>query len=121
MTSVAPFTRLALTFVILAVFIGGSIGTRTLSDEDAGSGESQRADKVAAAAFPDKAGESVLVQSKDGKHPGDPEFKAVVAQLTQRLEGTKGVREVDSPYAPGNEGQVSKDGCVVVVRHVRPP
>ncbi|MBN1528788.1 MAG: MMPL family transporter [Thermoleophilaceae bacterium] len=104
-----------LTFVILAVFIGGSVGTRTLTDEEAGSGESQRADKVTAAAFPDKAGESVLVQSKDGKHPSDPGFRAVVTQLTRKLEGTKGVRDVDSPYAPGNEGQVSKDGRSVLV------
>ena len=44
-----------LTFVILAVFIGGSVGTRTLTDEEAGIGESRRADKVTADGFPDKA------------------------------------------------------------------
>ena len=104
-----------LTFVILAVFIGGSVGTQTLTDEQAGSGESRRADEVTAKAFPDKAGESVLVQSKSGKSPDDPAFKAVVAQLTDRLEATKGVRDVDSPYAPGNEGQISKDGRSVLV------
>jgi uncharacterized membrane protein YdfJ with MMPL/SSD domain len=104
-----------LTFVILAVFIGGSVGTQNLTDEQQGSGESRRADEATAKAFPDKAGESVLVQSKRGQSPDDPAFKAVVAQLTGRLESTKGVRDVDSPYAPGNEGQVSKDGHSVLV------
>ena len=104
-----------LTFVILAVFIGGSFGTRTLTDEEYGIGESGRADKVTSKAFPDKADESVLVQAKQGQSPSDPAFKAVVAQLTQRLERTKGARNIESPYAAGNEGQISKDGRSALV------
>ena len=104
-----------LTFVILAVFIGGSFGTRTLTDEEYGIGESGRADKVTSKAFPDKADESVLVQAKQGQSPSDPAFKAVVAQLTQRLERTKGTRNIESPYAAGNEGQISKDGRSALV------
>jgi RND superfamily putative drug exporter len=40
-------------FVILATVLGGMVGTRTLADEDAGSGESKRGDKIVEAAdFP---------------------------------------------------------------------
>ena len=41
-----------LAFVILAVFIGGSVGTKTLSDNDSGIGESGRADKAVSRPLP---------------------------------------------------------------------
>ena len=56
-----------LAFVILAVFIGGSVGTRTLTDEEYGIGESGRADKAdRRLTSPTRTDESVLVQSQDG-------------------------------------------------------
>jgi len=105
-----------LAFVILAVFIGGSVGTRTLTDEEYGIGESGRADKAAGKAFPDEAGESVLVQSKGGGvRPDDPAFKVVVADLVQRLETTTGVGDITSPYDEEAAGQISKDGRSALV------
>jgi uncharacterized membrane protein YdfJ with MMPL/SSD domain len=104
-----------LAFVILAVFIGGSVGTKTLTDSDYGTGESGRAADVTNAAFPDKTGESVLVQSHDGSKTGSPQFKAVVADTVAKLESTKNVRDVADPYAPGNDGQLSKDGRSALV------
>jgi len=103
-----------LAFVIVAVVIGGSVGTKTLDQNEAGVGESGHADRVIDDSFPKKAGESVLVQTK-GKDAGDPGFKAAVADVVTRLEGTPHVREIDSPYAKGNEGQISKDGHSVLV------
>jgi uncharacterized membrane protein YdfJ with MMPL/SSD domain len=104
-----------LTFVILAVFIGGSVGTRTLTDEEYGLGESGRADKATAAHFPDKSGESVLVQSQDGVNNRSPEFRQVVQSVVTGLEGTKHVRNVQSPYAEGNPGTLSQDGKSALV------
>ena len=98
-----------LLFVILAVFIGGSIGTKTLDDvDDNGIGESGRADTAVSQNFPDKASESVMVQNKKAS-AGDPEFKAVVADVEASLRDAKGVRNVSSPYGDGNQGQLSKD------------
>ena len=98
-----------LLFVILAVFIGGSIGTKTLDDvDDNGIGESGRADTAVSQNFPDKASESVMVQNKKAS-AGDPEFKAVVADVEASLRDAKGVRNVSSPYGDGNEGQLSED------------
>ena len=69
-----------LAFVILAVFIGGSVGTKTLSDEEYGIGESGRADKAVSAHFPDKDSESVLVQSQNGAKNTSPEYRQVVSR-----------------------------------------
>jgi RND superfamily putative drug exporter len=104
-----------LAFVILAVFIGGSVGTRTLSDEEYGLGESGRADEVVGKHFPDETSESVLIQSGDGDANGSPAFRAVVADVVAKLEATKGVREVQSPYARGSEGALSEDGRSALV------
>ena len=45
-----------LAFVILAVVIGGSVGTRTLTDEEYGIGESGRADTVVRGQLPGAGG-----------------------------------------------------------------
>ena len=66
-------------------------------------GESGQAAKAMDGAFPEKASEQVLVQSKRLK-AGDPQFKAAVADVTQRLEDTKGVANVVE-----QAGQVSAD------------
>jgi uncharacterized membrane protein YdfJ with MMPL/SSD domain len=104
-----------LTFVILAVFIGGAVGTKTLSDDDSGIGESGRADKVTSAHFPDKETESVLVQSQDGAKNRSPEFRQVVQTVVARLQTTEHVRNVDNPYAPGAQGTLSADGKSALV------
>ena len=99
-----------LLFVILAVFIGGSVGTKTLDDvDDSGIGESGRADTAVSQNFPDKVSESVMVQNKNAS-VRDPEFKAVVADAQAALKDDRGVRNISSPYGKGNEGQLSKDG-----------
>ena len=98
-----------LLFVILAVFIGGSVGTKTLDDvDDNGIGESGRADTAVSQNFPDKVSESVMVQNKKAS-VNDPGFKAVVADVEASLRDLKGVRNISSPYGEGNGGQLSDD------------
>ena len=104
-----------LAFVIAAVFIGGSVGTKTLTDDDYGTGESGRADAAINRAFPDEAKESVLVQPRNGGNARDAESRAAVSEVIARLEQTKHVKDVESPYAKGNEGQISKDGRSALV------
>ena len=52
-------------------------------------GDSGRASKITAEAYPDKIEESVLIQSKSLKS-GAPEYRAVVADVEKRLDGTQG-------------------------------
>jgi uncharacterized membrane protein YdfJ with MMPL/SSD domain len=104
-----------LAFVIVAVVIGGSVGTQTLSDADYGIGESGRADKAISDHSPEKEDESVLVQSQNGAGNRDAEFKQVVGTVVSRLEATKHVRKVESPYAADNPGKLSEDGKSALV------
>jgi uncharacterized membrane protein YdfJ with MMPL/SSD domain len=104
-----------LVFVILAVFIGGSVGTQTLGDDDYEIGESGRADSVRSDHFPDKEDESVLVQSQNGARTDDAEFRQVVQTVVARLENTQNVRNVQSPYAEGSQGALSEDGKSALV------
>ncbi|MGH2951424.1 MAG: MMPL family transporter, partial [Solirubrobacterales bacterium] len=104
-----------LVFVVLAVGVGGSVGTETLEEEDYGVGESRAADQAYADAFPKGAEETVLVRSENGARAGDPEFRAVVTNVVSELAATENVKQVESPFDPGNQGRISADGTTALV------
>lgn len=99
-----------LAFVVLAVFVGGSVGTRTLTDAENGVGESGHAATVTSEHFPESATEQVLIQAPAGGSNKDGEFRAAAADLTRELKATPYVDHVESPFAPGNQAQLSSDG-----------
>ena len=100
-----------LAFVVIAFVLGGAIGTQNIKDEDSGNGQSRTADRqVAAADFPKKADEQVLVQAKGDGRATDAGFTLAVKDTAKRLKDTRYVTEVESPLTKGNEGQFSKDG-----------
>ena len=105
-------------FVVLATFAGGAVGQNTLADEDMGNGESRTADQaIADAGFPKESGEQVLVEARSGQKltVRDGEFTAAVDDVVKQLKATPHVKEVESPYAKGNEGQLSKDETAALV------
>jgi RND superfamily putative drug exporter len=105
-----------LAFVLVATVLGGSVGMSTLAPEDQGNGESQVADRaVAAAGFPDEAGEQVLVQARDGLRSDDPAFQAAVRDVARRLEAVPHVRDVRAPVGGGEEQLRSRDGRSALV------
>src|SRR5215213_5852043 len=93
-------------FVVLAFWAGGKVGTQTLTQEQSGVGDSGRAAKIVDGAYPDRVHEAVLIQSKSLK-TDDPAYRATVADTIHRLEQTKGVTAIKSPYAHG--GTISPD------------
>ena len=99
-------------FVVLAVGIGGSIGTKTLSNADGYSGESARAERAIERADLMPNSELVLIQSETSTI-SDPEFRSVVAEITKGLKSTADVVKVSSPKAGG--GSVSPDGHSALV------
>ena len=103
-----------LAFVVLAYMAGGATGTDTLKPEQSGVGESGQADKLVDGAFPDRMGESVLIQSETLEST-DPAYRAVVDDVVQRLEGTEGVSELHGPYDRKSAAPVSEDGRSVLV------
>jgi uncharacterized membrane protein YdfJ with MMPL/SSD domain len=99
-----------LAFVIAAFVIGGNmIGTNTLTKEEAGVGESGRADLAVYKAFPEKASESVLVHS-DKLEADSPQFHAAVEDVVRRLDETKGVKHLTTPYDDsGGQARIAPD------------
>jgi uncharacterized membrane protein YdfJ with MMPL/SSD domain len=104
-----------LAFVAAAAVIGfGVIPQEKIDNKTAGGpGESGQATEVLNDAFPTKSAEQVLVQSKT-LQSDDPQFKATVADVTERLQDTKGVDNVVGPY-DGEPGQISRDGHSALV------
>ncbi|HEX6115680.1 MAG TPA: MMPL family transporter, partial [Solirubrobacterales bacterium] len=98
-----------LALVVLAVLVGGAIGTKPIEDEDMQVGEARDADQVVADAFAENAEETVLVQSKSGATAEDPAFEAAVDDVVRRLESTENAIDVESPYFAGSEGAISLD------------
>jgi uncharacterized membrane protein YdfJ with MMPL/SSD domain len=100
-----------LAFVVVAFLIGGAVGQQGIAEEDYGNGSSKQADQaIAAADFPENAGEQVLVQGKGSVKIGDPAFTAAVEDTVRRLEATPHVDEVASPLDEANGGMLSEDG-----------
>jgi len=96
-----------LAFVIASVVIGGAVGTKTLTDAEAVSGESGRAELAIERSSLSPNSEVVLVQSDDVT-VSDPTFWSAVDEATRRLDALPSVTNISSPAAAG--GQISEDG-----------
>jgi uncharacterized membrane protein YdfJ with MMPL/SSD domain len=104
-----------LAFVLIAVVIGNVVGMKDTS-EDSGAGDSGRAERIIDDHFPKDAEENVLVQAPKGGTATDPAVRKAVADVMAGVDDKRGVTDVGSPYAKGNEGQISKDGRSVLVQ-----
>ncbi len=104
-----------LVLVFLAFAIGGAVGTKTQDAAQTGVGESGSAERTIDNAFPKHQVEQVLIQS-DSSTATDPSFRGVVNSTQRRLEAVPYTQAFESPYAPGNSGQVSADGHSALIR-----
>jgi RND superfamily putative drug exporter len=101
-------------FVVVSVALGSAVGTKKLTNAQSGTGSSGRADKLLDKQFKRPASEQVLVQSRSVT-VRDPSFRAAVNDVASRFSRDGAVKNVRSPYAPGNSGQISKDGHSALV------
>jgi uncharacterized membrane protein YdfJ with MMPL/SSD domain len=98
-----------LAFCVVAVALGSVAGTKMLKQEDTAAGGTRKAAQILRHAdFPDRAGESVLVESKSAS-VSDPAFRATIAAVTRAVSAQPQVERVRSPLAAANAGQISKD------------
>src|SRR4051794_33049148 len=104
-----------LVLVVLAFAIGGAVGTETQTAAQRGVGESGTAERTIDNAFPKHQVEQVLIQS-GATTATDPSFRAVVNSTQHRLSAVPYTQAFDSPYAPGNSGQISADGHSALIR-----
>ncbi len=99
-------------FVVASVAIGGAVGTKNLTDAEAGAGDSGRAGLAMEKAGLTPNDEMVLVES-DRFEAGDPAFDEAVGEATRKLAALPSVTHVSSPADGG--GQVSDDGHAALV------
>ena len=98
-----------LAFALVAVFVGGAVPVKQLTDADMASGEAARAERILQhAGFNIPATESVLIQSKTST-VDQPAFNATVASLVQTLSGQPNVTNIVSPIENPTAGLISKD------------
>ena len=104
-----------LAFVVIAIVLGGAVGTQNQTDADLDIGESGRADAALRAHYPDGESETVLVQSKK-LTVNDGEFHAAIADVEKRVGQQPGVRDVESPLRRRRRGL---EGRALGARRVR--
>jgi uncharacterized membrane protein YdfJ with MMPL/SSD domain len=104
-----------LAFVVIAFWAGQILGTKSLSATEPGPGESGRVQRILNDEFAQPAKELVLLQSSS-LTATSARFHATVRDVVRRLEAQPNVANIDSPYAPGNGGQVSNDGHSALVQ-----
>jgi RND superfamily putative drug exporter len=92
-------------FVAVAIGLGTTVGTHTLSSSEQSTGETARAEQILAnAGFKTPASESVLVRSSTGT-VADPAFRSTVQSVLAKLRTMPQVTNLRT----GAAGQVSKD------------
>ncbi len=112
--SARPKTAIALWLVLVVgcIVAGGLAGTRSMTDAEAGAGESARADEmIAASRLADPAVESVLVRSADAR-----ETAAATRDLERRLRDSG---DAASVQGPADAPELSKAGGRTVLVQAR--
>jgi RND superfamily putative drug exporter len=100
-------------FVAAAVVLGGAIGTKQVEEDDS-PGESGRMARILDESFPQRAEESVLVQSET-LTVDDRTFASAVEDVVRGVSATGVVVDIRSPLDPANADQVSADGRSALV------
>ncbi|AVZ75993.1 hypothetical protein SLUN_31090 [Streptomyces lunaelactis] len=102
-------------FVLLAMVAGSAAGLVELKESDQLKGETTQAARIAEdAGIEEPAGETVLVQSRNGtEKAADPEFRTAVAAVVKAVNDTGEVASVTSPY---DTKSISKDGHSALVQ-----
>jgi uncharacterized membrane protein YdfJ with MMPL/SSD domain len=109
-----PKTAIALWLLLVVgcIVAGGMSGTRSMTDAEAGAGESARADRqIAASGLADPAVESILVRSADSRQTAD-----AAADLERRLGHSRDAAGVDGPT---ESPELSKAGGRTALVQVR--
>jgi uncharacterized membrane protein YdfJ with MMPL/SSD domain len=104
-----------LAFVLVAFALGSVVGIVPLKQVESENGQSRLADETQVQQFPrERAGEEVLFESRSGPLAGT-RYRAAVTDLVTRLSRIPSVAAIRSPLAPGNQGQISRNGRAALV------
>src|SRR5437762_9654450 len=106
-----------LAFVIIAFGLGMVLGTKQIETKDANVGQSHRADRILQKAFPqaDPQTEIVLVQNAKLTARA-PAFHSAVADVLSSVRSNSAIKNLKSPYDPGQSALISGDGHAAMVQ-----
>src|SRR5436190_1831094 len=103
--------------IVLFAFGNMVVGFKQLDINDAGVGQSHKADQVLKDAFPERAPQTelVLVQSTT-RTVDDPAFRATVAAVIGSVKSSPAIKSLDSPYDPRHSSLISDDRHAAMVQ-----
>jgi uncharacterized membrane protein YdfJ with MMPL/SSD domain len=112
----AVFGWLACVIVFFA-FGNLVVGFKQIDINDAGVGQSHKADQVLKKAFPERAPQTeyVLVQSAS-RTATDPAFRSTVADVIGSVKSSPAIKKLDSPYGPKRASLISDDRHAAMVQ-----
>jgi uncharacterized membrane protein YdfJ with MMPL/SSD domain len=98
-----------LVFCVVAIALGTAAGTKMLKQADTAAGGTRTAERILDRAdFPNRAAESVLVQSQS-QTLSAAGFRNAVTDVVRTVSALPQVQRVRSPLVAANAGQVAKD------------
>jgi RND superfamily putative drug exporter len=105
-------------FVAIALLGGSQVQKKTIPDYQNFTGNSGRAELAIHNHYKENpAEENVVIKGDAGVKYGDPQFDSAIRQIAGKLEATKNVEDVASPFSrAGPEGFVSADRNVVRIQ-----
>jgi uncharacterized membrane protein YdfJ with MMPL/SSD domain len=107
---------LAWVALVLVAFVAAGAGDRLLSSSGEANGESARAERMLEqGGFKQPASEQVLLQVRGGGTIRAASGERAARAIATAVTATGRVTDVRQPFAPGNEGQISRDGRSAVV------
>ena len=107
-----------LAFVIVFFAFGNQVvGFKQIDINDAGVGQSHKADQILKKAFPERAPQTefVLVQSTS-RTADDPAFRSTVADVIDSVKSSPAIKKLDSPYDPRHASLISDDRHAAMVQ-----
>jgi uncharacterized membrane protein YdfJ with MMPL/SSD domain len=112
----AVFGWLACVIVFFA-FGNTVVGFKQIDINDAGVGQSHKADQILKKAFPERRPqmEFTLVQSTS-RTADDPAFRSTVADVIGSVKSSPAIKKLDSPYGPKRGSLISDDRHAAMVQ-----
>src|SRR5436305_1797671 len=103
--------------VVLFGFGGQIIGLKQIDQNDAGVGQSHRADQILKKAFPERAPQTefVLIEGK-GQTVNSPAFRATVGDVIGSVKSNPAIKSLNSPYGSSNKTLISDDRHAAIVK-----
>jgi RND superfamily putative drug exporter len=103
--------------VLFFAFGNIALGFKQIDINDAGVGQSHKADQILKKAFPERAPQTefVLVESSS-RTADDPAFRATVNDVIGSVESSRAIKNLESPYEPRNRDLISDDRHAAMVK-----